>query len=221
MKNKNVSLKCVLLILVAAFGISFAGNAQLFIGGSISSGSTANSVVNGSTTTEGPSTRYFNFDPMVGYWLSEKWAIGGRAGIGLDVHNTNASTNTKTTTTKWNVTPFVRYSFTEFGKFALIGEGTIGVNGSKSKVKTGSTTTDGNPTIGFGLNIHPVLAYNISDHFSLELIPTFLDFGITAAITKNESADTKNISTAAKFNLDTDNLLGSLGSISIGALYKF
>ncbi|MDR0814555.1 MAG: hypothetical protein LBN37_02255 [Bacteroidales bacterium] len=221
MKNKNVNLKIVLLMLVAAFGVSFTGNAQLFLGGSLKSGSSASAASTGGTTYDGPSTRYFEIGPKVGYYLSDKWAIGGSVAFRIDVENTNATVNEKTTQTIWMIAPFVRYSFVEFGKFALMGEGVVGIAGAKNKITTGSTTTNGNPTLLFSLDIHPILAYNISDHFALEISPKFFNFGVNAAVTKHDSTDSKDISSSAKFNLDTDDLVGSLGSIYIGALYKF
>jgi hypothetical protein len=215
------NLKTVLLMLVAAFGISFTGNAQLFLGGSLRSGSSASASTNGSNTYDGPSSQYFEIGPKVGYYLSDKFAIGGSVAFRIDIQNTNTAVNAKTTKTTWLIAPFVRYSFVEFGKFALIGEGVVAVAGGKRKVKTGSTTVAGDPTTVFSFDIHPILTYNISDHFALEVFPQFLNFGFNAAITKNDASDTKAVATAANFHLSTDDLIGSLGSITIGAIYKF
>lgn len=61
------------MVFVAA---AFFCNAQLFVGGNIGLGTTANKVTMGSETNEGPKSFTFYFNPSVGYMFNDNIGAG-------------------------------------------------------------------------------------------------------------------------------------------------
>ena len=106
-------------------------------------------------------------------------------------------------------------------------EATVGINGTSSKTKV-TSSVDGPSTFGYGVNVAPILSYDISKNFSLETTLNFLGLGFRYSETKTPGSslggyvvsETKDKSTDFGFGVNSNNLV-TVGNITIGAIYKF
>ena len=198
-------------------------NAQYFVGGSFNIDGKYGKEKKGATSTDNPASFGFKLSPKFGYYLSDKFAIGGKALFGFQAKNNKAAPNeTITTTLSWEISPFARYSVVEIGKFAVVLEGALNFGGSLPKRKYDSKTTDLPSTFSYGIDITPLLTYNLSNKFTLELALDLLSYNIDRTIKKDKVNDTKEYSTSFEFGVDSDNVFsGNLGAITIGFIYKF
>ncbi|MDR2087690.1 MAG: hypothetical protein LBP72_11060, partial [Dysgonamonadaceae bacterium] len=110
----------------------------------------------------------------------------------------------------WGLAPYARYSFVEFGKFSVWGSAALAFGGGETGV--GDNTEK---FTAFGLDIHPVLKYDLSDKFTLLTNLNFLNIGFT-------QVNVKDAATVTNFGLGVDaGDVATLGAINIGFLYKF
>jgi len=214
------------LISLAAIAFAVSANAQLFIGGSLSANTTAtpSSYVVGSTVVESkPTSSTLSFAPVVGFELSDKFAVGGMLSLSTSksVSDKEVSKDVWTKTNAWSVAPFVRYTFVTFGDFALKAQAVASVYQSTPVTNAGSGKTKGWRTTTLSLNVAPIVSYSLNEHFDLEANLNF--FGLTASTSTSKDPDEKD-------NKNTSNYLGltanssnvvTLGSIRIGFIYKF
>ena len=127
---------------IVAMCIGVATNAQVFLGGNLSVG-TSNSYNNstniiGSATTEtnwdGPKDLNFMFKPNIGYQFNDKWSIGVIGGFDMGKNRVVVTTpeegtnwvdyrkETITTSTTWQVSPYFRYATAHYGKLSFFME---------------------------------------------------------------------------------------------------
>jgi hypothetical protein len=219
-------MKKVIISFVVLVTAICSSNAQVFIGGELGLKFSGGNTKNGSTTIDSPTTFGIRFSPKVGFYLNDKFAIGGEVLLGTSIYNDKAVTNETTDTeVEWGIAPFVRYSVLEFGKFSVLFEGTAGLYGTSSKSKTGNTTVDLPSTLSVGLIVAPLLSYELTEKISLEMELDFLSLGIvsTTQTTKvSGSSDIKRNNTYFGVGADSNNVLNSdLGAVTIGFIYKF
>ncbi|MDR2085631.1 MAG: porin family protein [Dysgonamonadaceae bacterium] len=187
--------KVILTMFLAVSGLCLV-SAQVYLGGSVGF-STSNSKPEKGTKTDQSS---FSFIPEVGYSLNQDLDLGLKVGFGNNEYADN------TESSNWIVAPYVKYSFAEFGRFSVWGQGELFVGGAENnKVKSSS----------FGLNIKPVLKYNLSDNFVLVTNLNFLNIGFAQTKTKNLKTDT-----GFSLGMNTNNVANT-GNLSIGFIYKF
>ena len=201
MKKRYLLLVSALCLTFQAFGQS----GKFFIGGDVGFSTTSYS----NKGTGYPKSQYdFSLQPSIGYYLSDKLAIG--TGLGFSVYGNTYNTNPQVTdaTTNFSITPFVRYALIEVNNFSFIGQGSLGVGFGGSGSSTGGTTTTGPSTFNFNFGISPGFQYKLNDKISLETF--FGDIGL-----KYNSTTPKTGSKTSNTNFNF-----SLGSgLSLGFIY--
>jgi hypothetical protein len=153
-----------------------------------------------SSSAGGTSNTSFKILPSLGYFISDKIAIGGTLGYeknggGLAGGVVTGGTN------NFIVGAFGRYFITPKSQFSLFGQGLLKFISSSPEGGSGSNTT-------FGLGFSPGLNYFVSSRFSLEA--TFGEVGFESQSASGGGGS----NTGIKFGLD-------MTDINLGLTYKF
>ena len=188
-----------LLIITGLVVAGMTINAQNYLGGSLNFSINATKADNGDKKTTTTNWGYF---PEVGYYISDKWDIGIELGGGQTIEKNHAANN-KTKTSNWLFSPFTRYSLIQAGGFELIGKGSLIITGS-------------NTFTNYGLQITPVVAYNLNDKIALQANLNFASFGVS----RNKIKDGGDSATNLNLGVNTNNL-ATIGDLTIGFIYKF
>jgi len=169
-------------------GFGFAGG-DIMLEGNIGFSSTKDK--NEPVTT----TNTFDFNPKVGYFIADDFAVGVALGIGSDkteVEMPGATTETKTT--NFNAGVFGRYYFLDLGqRFKTYTELGIGMTSEKSE----TTGADEIKTNGFGaglsLGINYFVTENIAINFTLADLLAYNTSKVDVDGAEAESTFTGNI----------------------------
>ncbi|WP_291141999.1 outer membrane beta-barrel protein [Flavobacterium sp. UBA7680] len=164
-------MKKVILAAIAVLGFASA-NAQTtgfakgdaFISGALTVGS---------EKTGDDKTSAFEIEPRVGYFVTEKIAIGGKLGYRTVKDATDALT----------VGAFGRYYFTPASQFSVFGQAGLDFTNTKFK----HTDAKANE---FGANIGLGLSYFLSNHFAIEA--TWAGLGYSVNNNGGHGADKTN-----------------------------
>jgi hypothetical protein len=190
--------KVFLTMLISVLGMGFV-NAQIYVGGSLSLGASSTKPEVGEDRTNSS----FTLAPEVGYRLSPDFEVGASLTI---ANSTTDDGTTEVKSNSWALSPYARYSFIEFGKFSIWGQAGLSLSGGEANAQKSTS---------FGLNIQPVLKYNLSDKFDLLTNLNFLNIGFS-------QTSIKDVSTTARFNFGVNSgNVANLGGITVGFLYKF
>jgi hypothetical protein len=191
MKKKKI----ILIVFIAALGLVSA-NAQYYIGGSFGFG--------GKSTTFGDdktSSSSYSISPEIGYTLRPGLDIG----LSVSMYNVSnkAIGGNKSDSNGWGIAPFVRYFIFNYYNVNIYGEAEVFYNSvnNYNHIKSNS----------YGLNVRPVLTYNLTKRLALISDLNFLNLGFYKAKAGNVTE------TAFDFGANTNNL----GSIGLGFIYKF
>ncbi len=211
-------MKRIIIAAVTFVVCSFGAQAQYFVGGQFGFSTTGGSEKTGNITVDKPKTTYFNFSPKAGKFLSEKIAVG----VALNVMNqrvkTTAGGNTRTDKTSgFGIAPFARYYFLQMNKFGIFAEGEIGLSYRKSELPSVAPDEERKATT-FGINVAPVMYYNLSEKFTLEASVRLFNLGYNTTTEKDQD-NNKEITNSFGFGAGLDGLVNT-GNISIGAIYK-
>ncbi len=211
-------MKSKLLIIIVMLPFFWMDlDAQYFVGGSFSLNTTGNKFDNGVATSK--SSNYsFNFSPGVGKFLSDNVAAGIYLNLDLSGSTTGTSPEVKSTTSTLGASPFVRYYALRWNKFSVFGQGNLGFSVSNSSVKANGIKSDGPKDTRFYFSVYPGLSYDIGDKLQLMTSINILSLGFSYNIDKNGTTETKTSGFNAGAGLSN---IVSVGSISIGAIYKF
>ena len=219
--KKPIKMKKLFYLLAITLVTTSAMNAQFFAGGGFSLSTSGGSTDNAGTTTDKTKTTSFSFSPMGGYIVSEKIYAGAYLNLGIGTSKTTAP-ETKTTTTSFGLTPFVRYYALQMNKFSIFGQAQLGFSLSKQKNEAGGTTTDGPKTSSIGFSIFPGLAYDINDKVQLYAAINGFNFGFNHTVVKQDIAGNEYVDKTNTFGMGVN--LGNLatsGNLTIGMIYKF
>lgn len=220
-------MKKILVSVLAVIAFSMTSNAQLWFGGSISARHTggvekkAVDPMDPTKTTDlkDPKTNFFSIAPKIGFGLNEKLSVGIAPSFSTSTTAKVDKDNLFKTNT-FGVTPFVRYTFVEFGSFGILAEADLPIDFSTNKMIVNGTETKGNPSSSFGINVTPWITYSVSDNFSLECGLNFFGFSASHDVTKDQNdKDHKWINNSIRFNGNTANLV-NVGGMTIGFIYK-
>jgi len=187
-----------LLVIVSLLFTGIVVNAQLYMGYrfDINAGQVNND--NGDKKTSEAS---FGAYDDLGYRLTDVWDIGVEFGGMVGVTKDHIS-DTKTTTAHWLISPYARYTVIRAGNFDFMGKGSLILEGTKNYFLV-------------GVQVVPMVAYNMNEHIALQTNLNFLSFGISRNKIKNGDATTN-------FNLGgNSNNVATLGGLTIGFIYKF
>jgi len=168
----------------------------------------------------------FSFTPIVGY-QKNKFAVGGRIGYvkknsfeahGEWLNDRYYKHEIRIRTNRFGIQPFVRYTFVEYGNFSILAN--VGAHLFSESIRF-EYSIFGNSKSGlcFGINLVPVVSYNLSQRISLEASLNFMNLGwnktLLAIITRYDETKT-NFGFGAKSGNVVD-----VGVISLGFIYKF
>jgi len=215
-------MKKVLLVIGLAFAVMTA-SAQLYVGGALGFAlDGADKDKDGKKN--GISNSIFGILPEVGYSLNEKIDVG--ITLGLVLNNGTSWENDKkqfsTKSTGFGAEPYIRYSFVEFGKFALLGKAAFGFGVSSSNLfdqddKKVDHTQSGETNISFAVS--PVVVYNLSDNICLFTNLNFAGLDFTSTIYKADGEKTGSKSDFG-IGIDTNNAF-TTGAVEVGFVFKF
>jgi hypothetical protein len=234
-------------ILILVF-ISFVAtsHAQWFVGGNFEYHSTSDKDTSRGDN-EKDSYSNFSFAPMVGYQKG-KFAFGASFifntgtekemlllpghwwGPGLDRSPwwppLPIEVEATTESTFWGIQPFVRYTFAEFGRFSVFANASAHfLSGTAEQTLKYSYSSEPVPSFhydatSFGINIAPILSYNLSQRVNLETTLNFMNFGFNRTIKKHKEIESKDTDTTFGLGVNSGNI-ANVGAISIGFIYKF
>ena len=212
--------KGFLVVFLACTMVVYA-QAQMFVGGSLGFDYNARKVSSGSTSNKRPSETTFEVSPMLGYFVSDKFAVGATVSLGFTSWNSRASEPFKEKSVEWSLFPGVRYSLLSIGDFSFWAQGGMGIFGSSSKTSQGSTTTNGPSVFGFGINVMPLLSYSLTDRINLEASSNLARFGFESWTVKRGSGDSqlKNTESSFGFGINSHDLFST--PFQIGIIFKF
>lgn len=219
MNNPLLSSKTgrgILLALVASL-LLCSGNAsaQDYIGGSFNfQGSSAETVSSNSHRSTATS---INVSPDLGWFVGERWAVGIRPRIGFG-NNSNGDLQSKTISL--GINPYARYQLLALNRFGLWGEADPDLNFTRRNQYSNGSRVSYDRSVSCGIDILPVLTYQLNRHISLESRLNIFSFGLREAST-NASDDTKYSSFSCGLRAATQNIFGAIGDVTIGFLYKF
>jgi hypothetical protein len=190
-------MKKVLLTVALTVATFVGANAQIYVGGAL--GFETNSDKTPLDVSVNKSS--FSLAPEVGYYLTDKFDIG------LDLAFTTGKYQNDDKFTGWAIAPYARYSFFQFGKFELIGKGTIFFGGED--------TDNGYKGTEFGVSVFPVLAYSLTDNVVLFSNLKFAGLNFT-----NTSPDEGDSYTHFGLGVNANSVVNT-GDFEIGFVYKF
>ena len=211
-------MKRVLIGLVCTFVFSLTSlkvNAQISYVGSSFSFSTASSY----SMNTGSIQNHVDFSiaPDFGWDIKDNMAVGIRPALGFsritngdqEVRNINVGIN-----------PYVRYRALDFHRFGLWAEADANVRFGQEWSLNRRETISKSRTYTYGIQILPVLTYDLTNHVSLETRLNIFSLGLTTShIVYNDKTDYN--STSFGLRATTKDILGDLSGISIGFLYRF
>lgn len=187
-----------LLVIVSLVFVGMAANAQVYMGGSFNFSGNQVKDVDGNLKTTDLTISLF---PEIGYYLTDKVDIGLDLGIGSTI-NKNHSSDVKTTTTNWLFSPYIRFSVIQAGDFEFIGKASAYVEGNKNYTS-------------FGVQLVPIVVYNLNDHIAMHANLNFLSIGSSYSKVKDGNSTTS-------FNMGFNaNNLATIGTLTIGFIFKF
>lgn len=132
--KKVILTSFVVCSFLSSFGQFNKG--RILIGGTGALSFKTDKSTSGNTTTTTGKTTTFSLAPTVGYFFVDNFAAG--LGVSLEVDGFKSQiSNTKLTSTTFQLSPFVRY----YLKPGIFFQGSFGVGASKS-AQSGTTTSD-------------------------------------------------------------------------------
>ena len=185
-----------LLVIAFLLTISFAAQAQIYVGGSI--GGSYGKVE--STDAKSWSIR---INPEVGYIINNKWAAGACLSYSKVARINNESVGeTSASVSQFSINPYAVYAPIKFKNFAVCAE----MGAVFSPKSSGSLYGT------YNAYITPLLTYSVNDHIILK---TGLDFA--SLYISGTTAGTFNFSAL----VGGDNALDIADDFSVGFVYEF
>ena len=206
-------------LLIALFSFSFiSSNGQFFAGGNIQLNSSNAKTRYANDLTHDAANFSFTVSPIIGTFLSEKLALGLELNLALSRNKTGVSTETISKNSTIGGSPFIRYYAWTRKKFSVFGQGNVGLEFIRSSQEQGNSTIDGPKETRVYVSIYPGLSYDLTDKLSFQTSLNFLSIGYNYFTSKDDSF--RESSSSFNFGTGLGNII-SIGSITIGAIYKF
>ena len=193
------------MMTLAALAVAATMNAQGYIGGSLGLDFQNKLVDKDGKDATG---MFFQIKPEVGYNLDDKSSVGIVLGFGVTNNGSKMSFNgvkfaglkTDKSAIQFQVAPYYRYKFVQFGNVDLFIDAQVGF--TYTKYDEWNNTT-------FGVGVRPGVAYNANDKISFV---AKLGNGLFFESSKNKDQDAKS-----KFGLSAN----TLAPLEIGMYYNF
>lgn len=209
----------ILLGLVASLFLC-SGNAfaQHYVGGSFSFGSHSNSSINSNTTTRNGSTS-ISVAPDLGWFIGDRWAVGIRPTVGFS--GSVNSDDVQSRSFSLGINPYARYELLAHNRFGLWAEADPAITFTQTKGQTREGTfTSSNRSTTYGVEVLPVLTYQLNRHISLESRLNLFSLYLRGVDNENSNGNQQH-SFSGGLRATTKDIMDTLGDISIGFLYKF
>lgn len=210
---KNTLLFVLLIIVVSAGNVC----AQGYIGGNISLNGGRNQDAGDQGSLQ--NSNMLRVAPDIGRMLSEKWVVGVRPTIG---HSLNSDNSRKYRTLTLGVNPYARYRMLSFGSFGIWAELSpeLGLYNVWHQEQADHWFLD-TRSLDYEIRLLPVLTYRLNRHVSLETRLKIVSATLTGRhVIYPVTGKTFN-SVSYGLNASMDDLVNTLGDISIGFLYYF
>ncbi len=211
--------------------VSFAmmSQAQIFVGGQVGFDS--------EKVKDDYKNSTLTIAPTIGYQFSEKFAAGVRINFSsykeVDFKFQNDD-DLITKTSAFGAELFAQYTFLSFGKFSVYADASVGFISGKQKGELGSQKEDMAKISGFGFDVIPVLAYNLTEKITLLANLNFLGLGFISSTVEDLQFDDKTVTNnfnvgvnsnniitiGSDYNVNTGNLTTG-GLISLGFICRF
>ncbi|HEY0046101.1 MAG TPA: OmpA family protein [Flavobacterium sp.] len=162
----------------------------------------------------------FNFSPKVGFFVSDKFAVGLQVNIGSGKSETTDFTTdpnvvVEESSSSFGAGAFARYYFLNLGeRFKTYTELGVGFGSTKNEVGSTETGKDTNLNIGIDLGINYFVTPNMAISFGLADILSFNSV-------KSEDASGDFETTRSEFNGNINSFNNFFNTPTFGLLYKF
>jgi hypothetical protein len=143
----------------------------------------------------------FGLYDEIGFRLTDIWDIGMEFGGMIGTYKNHYS-DYESTSAHWLFSPYTRCSIVKYGNFDVKAKGSFSFEGTKDFFQG-------------GVQMVPMLIYSLSDHIDLQTNLNFFKCGFYYTKIKDG-----NLTTKFGFG-GNSNDLATLGSLSIGFVYKF
>lgn len=207
--------KLVLVATLVVFGFSnlaaqeedsmfnFA-NSDIFLEGNLGYSS-----LNDKNTEEKSSQ--FNFNPKVGYFLSEDFAIGVQLGLGSS-KLTDDLADTEVTNSRFNAGVFGRYYFLDLGKrFKTFTELGLNYNSTKNEI---DGVDDDFKTNGFGAGVGLGINYFVKENIAIT-------FGLSDVLSyRTNKVDAEGAESVSQLNANVNVFNNFFETAQFGLLFK-
>ena len=211
-------MKKVLTELIITFVLSLTClqvNAQIsYVGGSFRF-----SVSDSHSMKTGPLQNMVDFSvaPDFGWDLKDNLAVGLRPTFGFSRVTTG---DQEIRSINVGINPYVRYRMADFRRFGLWAEADAETRFSQEWSLNRNETISKSQTTSIGIQLLPVVTCQLNSHIALETRLNIFSLGMTGArIAYNDNTE------ASSFNFGlratSKDIIGDLGDITIGFLYRF
>lgn len=211
-------MKKLLLTLTAVAGLTVASQAQefgfgktdLIVEGNL--GFNSNDDKNTEVKVSG-----FKFNPKVGYFVTDKIAVGINLGVNNTINDKYAEdTQVKTKTNSFGAGVFGRYYFLEVGsRFKTYAELNADYSGAKGEITTKGTTVKGDKTNTFGVNAGIGANYFLTEKIAV-------NFAFANIIGYNTSkVDADGAKASNSFGLNVNEFNNFFNTAQFGLTFKF
>lgn len=211
-------MKKLLLTLTAVAGLTFASQAQEFgfkktdfiVEGNFSANAKDNK-------TNKLKTNSFNFNPSVGYFVSDKVAVGLDFNFGNNKEtNYSGANDIYTKDSNFGIGAYGRYYFLDLGsRFKTYAQLAAGYNQNTGELNNGTTTVDVPKIKGFGANAGLGVNYFVTENIAI-------NFGLTDLVSfKSKKADIDGAKSANEFNANINSFNNFFDTAKFGLTFKF
>lgn len=211
-------------LFLAAFAalLSISLSAQIYVGGSFNFTSVSNDDNIADTHAK---INALTFAPHAGYWLTEKFAVGGYLNIaaGTPAYKVNRF--------GFGITPYARYILLSAYNINLLAEAGINfyTQNDKDTSMPGGYVRDTDTTVG--IYVEPVITYALNEKINLEAGLNLARLAFSSVSSKsvthidNPAGDTTTLddkTTSFTLGATTNDIFGGgIGAVRIGFTYNF
>jgi len=212
---KKISLLTIAILFATAMS-SFAQTSKgtLFLGGGLGFTSTSEKEKTSNSTTDGDKNFSYSINPGVGYFISDKLALG--LDFGFRGNNTTTTQGIidpeeiELKSTLLNVTPYARYYWMVGDNFGFTGTLGIGIGSGSTKTSTNSNTTTTSKISTLEVGLRPGIVFFPTSKVGLEANFGFVGFSSFTDKNPNDSSN-KTITSSFGLNANTITPTFSLG----------
>jgi outer membrane protein len=164
----------------------------------------------------GVKTNDFNFNPKVGYFISDDFAIGIQLGLGSGKTETELpdGSTAETKSSRFDAGVFGRYYFLDLGqRFKTYGELGLGMASGKTEDAAGNETKTSGFNAGVGVGINYFVTENFAINFTLANV-------ISYESEKTEVGDVEGDGTT-EFGMNLNEFNNFFDTATFGLTFKF